>query len=103
MALNQELLLPTFYAPPDDDDEVKPQYWRGLRLIGVDGTDLVLPDAPELLAVFGGRSFKIADRHKPWHPYYGQTRPGALAVVSYDLLNHLAVDARFKPAPVMKP
>lgn len=95
IALNQELLLPIFYAPPDDDDDIKPQYWRGLCLIGIDGTAIVLPDTPELLTIFGGRSFKIADRHKPGQYITGK-RPGALAVVSYDLLNHLAIDARLQ-------
>ena len=95
IALNQELLLPTFYGASEQEGDLRPKYWRGLRLIGIDGTDLVLPDTPELLDLFGGRSFKIANRRKPGEYITGK-RPGALAVISYDLLNHLAVDARLQ-------
>lgn len=93
IALNRDVLLPTFYAPSEEEGDIEAQYWRGFRLVGIDGTDLVLPNTPELLARFGGRSFKIANRHKPGEYIRGK-RPGALAVVSYDLLNHLTIDAR---------
>jgi hypothetical protein len=95
MALNRDVLLPTFYAPSEEEGDIEARYWRGFRLIGIDGSDLVLPNSPELLAIFGGRSFKIANRHKP-SEYITGKRPGALAVVSYDLLNNLAIDARLQ-------
>ena len=60
MGLNQDVLLPVFYALSDDPDDIQPKYWRGFRLLGIDGTDLALPNALDVLAAFGGRSFKIA-------------------------------------------
>jgi hypothetical protein len=95
VALNRDVLLPTFYAPSEEEGDIEAQYWRGFRLVGIDGSDLVLPNTPELLARFGGRSFKIANRHTPGEYITGK-RPGALAVVSYDLLNDLAIDARLQ-------
>jgi hypothetical protein len=95
IALNRDVVLPTFYAPAEEEGDIEAKYWQGFRLVGIDGTDLVLPNTPEFLASFGGRSFKIANRHKPGEYITGK-RPGALAVVSYDLLNHLAIDARLQ-------
>jgi hypothetical protein len=95
VALNRDVLLPTFYAPSEEEGDIEAQYWRGFRLVGIDGSDLVLPNTPELLATFDGRSFKIANRHR-LGKYITGKRVGALAVVSYDLLNNLAIDARLQ-------
>jgi hypothetical protein len=72
-------VLLTFYAPSEEEGEIEAQYWRGFRL----------------LAHFSGRSFKIANRHKPGEYITGK-RPSSLAVVSYDLFNHLSIDAHLQ-------
>lgn len=95
MALNRDVLLPTYYAPPSEEGDITPRYWRGLRLVGIDGTGLALPNDPGLLAAFGGYSYKMPDLRKPGEHITGN-RQGALAVVSYDLLNNLALDARLQ-------
>lgn len=94
-ALNREVFLPIYYAPAESEDDVKPQYWRGFRLVGIDASDIVIPNTPELLKVFGGRSFKIANQQKPGE-YISGKHAAALAVISYDLLNDLALDARLQ-------
>jgi hypothetical protein len=94
--INRDILLPTFYAPCTEAGDIEAQYWRGFRLVGIDGSDMALPTNPDLLATFGGRSFKIANRHIPGEYITGK-HPTALAVVCYDLLNNLALDACLMP------
>ena len=86
--LNQEVLLPCFYAP---DQAAHRRQWRGHRLLGCDGSLLRLPSHPGVVAIFGSQA--VAN-------HLGQTgtcyTPARLSVL-YDLLNHLGLDARLAP------
>lgn len=88
LELNQQVLLPGFYAP---DQSAHRRSWRGHRLLGVDGSLLRLPSHPEVFAVFGTQTVTN---------HLGETgtcyAPGRLSVL-YDLLNHLGLDARLEP------
>src|SRR5580692_387889 len=86
--LNQEVLLPCFYAP---EQAAHRRHWRGHRLLGGDGSLLRLPSHPGVVEIFG--SLAVAN-------HLGQTgtcyTPARLSVL-YDLLNHLGLDARLAP------
>lgn len=86
--LNQEVLLPGFYAR---EQAAHRRTWKGHRLLGGDGSQLRLPAHPEIGAKFG--AIQVAN-------HLGQTGtsyvPARLSVL-YDLLNHVGLDARLEP------
>jgi hypothetical protein len=89
--LNQQVLLPCFYAP---DQAAHRRTWRGHRLLGGDGSLLRLPSHPEVVETFG--ELAVAN-------HFGDTGtryvPARLSVL-YDLLNHIGLDARLSPVAV---
>jgi hypothetical protein len=86
--LNQEVLLPGFYAPEQRAHRLD---WHGHRLLGCDGSLLRLPAQPELVERFG--AVAVANHLGDTGTRY---TPARLSVL-YDLLNQLGVDARLEP------
>jgi hypothetical protein len=86
--LNQEVLLPCFYAP---EQAAHRRHWRGHRLLGGDGSLLRLPSHPEVVETFG--ALAVANH---WGDTGTRYTPARLSVL-YDLLNHLGLDARLAP------
>jgi len=86
--LNQEVLLPCFYAP---DQAEHRRDWRGHRLLGCDGSLLRLPSHPQVVETFG--ALAVANHLGDTGTRY---TPARLSVL-YDLLNHLGLDARLAP------
>ena len=86
--LNQQVLLPCFYAPEPAGHRRR---WRGHRLLGVDGSLLRLPSHPEVFALFG--TVPVANHLGPTGTMYA---PARLSVL-YDLLNRIGLDARLEP------
>ena len=86
--LNQEVLLPCFYAP---DQAQHRRGWRGHRLLGCDGSLLRLPSHPQVVQTFG--ALAVANHLGDTGTRY---TPARLSVL-YDLLNHLGLDARLAP------
>lgn len=86
--LNQEVLLPCFYAPEQAEHR---HAWRGHRLLGCDGSLLRLPSHPEVVETFG--TVAVANHLGDTGTQYS---PARLSVL-YDLLNHLGLDARLAP------
>jgi hypothetical protein len=86
--LNQEVLLPCFYAPEQAEHR---RAWRGHRLLGGDGSLLRLPSHPEVVATFG--TLVVANHLGDTGTRY---TPARLSVL-YDLLNHIGLDARLGP------
>jgi hypothetical protein len=86
--LNQQVLLPGFYAPEQTAHRCN---WRNHRLLGCDGSMLRLPSHPEIFEKFG--KVEVAN-------HLGQTgtcyAPARLSVL-YDLLNQIGLDARVEP------
>jgi Transposase DDE domain len=80
--LNQ-IVVEKFYHLYEADGAVK--RWHGRRLLGADGTRLILPDTPSLRAAF--------TVHRNQHEEYVI----ATAVVIYDLLNDLALQSSLGP------
>ena len=60
------------------------QRWNGLRIHGIDGSKLSLPNDKALKEYFGGSGV-------------GNTSPTAQGSLLYDILNDLVVDARIEP------
>lgn len=86
--LNQQVLLPGFYAPEAAAHRL---HWRGHRLLGVDGSLLRLPSHPEIFEVFGAQT--VTNHLGDTGTRYA---PGRLSVL-YDLLNGIGLDARLEP------
>lgn len=89
--LNQDLLLPCFYAP---EQAAHRRRWRGHRLLGCDGSLLRLPVHPQIIETFG--ALAVANHLGDTGTRY---TPARLSVL-YDLLNHLGLDARLAPVTV---
>ena len=89
--LNQSLVLPSFYAAEAAEHCRR---WRGHRLLGVDGSQLWLPDHPEVAREFG--VVEVANHHGATGTRYV---PGRLSVL-FDLLNDIGLDARVEPVRV---
>jgi hypothetical protein len=86
--LNQQVLLPGFYAPQQAPHR---RTWRGHRLVGCDGSLLRLPSHPQVLEMFG--EVAVANHLGDTGTHYA---PARLSVL-YDLLNHIGLDARLAP------
>ena len=86
--LNQEVLLPCFYAP---DQAGHRRDWRSHRLLGCDGSLLRLPAHRQVVETFG--SLAVANHLGDTGTRYS---PARLSVL-YDLLNHVGLDARLAP------
>lgn len=77
-----EVACNTFY-------ELAPYHvWYDFRVLAVDGTRLVLPNHPSVIAEFGQHSFG---------PKANSPRSLALASMLYDVLNQLTIDAEIAP------
>jgi hypothetical protein len=86
--LNQAVVLPSCYAT---EASAHCRRWRGHRLLGIDGSQLWLPDHPEVIRAFG--SVEVANHRGPTGTRYV---PGRMSVL-YDLLNGLGLDAQLEP------
>ncbi len=86
--LNQEVLLPGFYAPAQAQHR---RTWHGHRLLGCDGSLLRLPSHPGVCEIFG--DVAVANHLGDTGTHYA---PARLSVL-YDLLNRLGLDARLAP------
>jgi hypothetical protein len=89
--LNQQLLIPAFYSP---QAQSAPKQWRGHRLLGVEGSQLSLPNHEKVIERFG--SIAADYKHGDTGSSYVAGRPSVL----YDLLNHVGLDARLEPLSV---
>ena len=61
--------------------------WHGFRLCAIDGSQLRLPDEPEIVKTFGLRNGRLSQRNVPM----------ALASMYYDVLNQVVIDAGIYP------
>lgn len=86
--LNQDVLLPCFYAPAQAHHR---RTWHDHRLLGCDGSQLRLPSHPGVSEIFG--EVAVANHLGPTGTHYA---PARLSVL-YDLLNRLGLDARLAP------
>jgi len=62
--------------------------WRGMRLLAVDGTRLVLPNHPSVVKEYGLYGMG---------PNGGSQKSMALASMLYDVLNQVTIDAQIAP------
>lgn len=76
-----DLIVTEFYRNDPEDPTEEIERWRGRRLVAIDGSILMLPNTPELLAAYDSQQTAAG------------TRVSAQATVVYDLLNHVALSA----------
>lgn len=79
--LNQKAVVDVMYS----DDNIK--LYKGMRVIGIDGSKILLPDSTEITEEFGQISYSND------HPDVKGSHNYALASVMYDVLNRIAVDS----------
>lgn len=84
--LNQKAIVEIMYC---DDDYEK---YKGLRILAVDGSKLVLPNTPDLRKEFGSCAYTIGPDAKKGGKY-----ASALSSVCYDVLNHIVIDSKLAP------
>ena len=77
-----EVAVETFYST------VNYFTWKGMRLLAVDGTRLMLPNHPSVKAEFGECSFG---------PKADSVRSMGLGSMLYDVLNQITIDAQLAP------
>ena len=77
IGLNQQAVDAYYAGHPDI------KTWHGFRLCAIDGSQLRIPDDPDIVEAFGVNSGK--DNQKDC--------PLALASVYYDVLNHISIDS----------
>ncbi len=75
--LNQQAVNAYYATHP----EIKT--WQGYRLCAIDGSQLRMPDAPDIVEAFG---VNLGREHQ-------KDCPLALASVYYDVLNHISIDS----------
>ena len=64
-----------------------PKTWHGFRLCAIDGSQLRVPDEPEIVEAFGVNPGKENQKDCPL----------ALVSVYYDVLNHISIDSSINP------
>lgn len=67
------------------DNNIK--LYKGMRILGVDGSKVLLPDTLDMIKEFGTISYSND------HPDIKGSHAYAMACVMYDVLNHIAVDS----------
>lgn len=87
--LNQIAIVDVMYGDGDY------KTYKGFRLLGIDGSKVLLPNTQDVINEFGTIAYSNGDQHKN-----KQTGEHAYAVapVMYDVLNHIAIDAVFAKA-----
>jgi hypothetical protein len=79
--LNQKAVVDVMYR----DEEFK--RYKGMRVLGIDGSKILLPTTPDIVKEFGQISYSND------HPDVTGKHPYGLASAMYDVLNHVAVDS----------
>ena len=79
--LNQKAVVDVMYR----DDNIK--LYKAMRVIGIDGSKILLPDSAEIKKEFGEISYSND------HPEVKGSHNYGLASVMYDVLNRVAVDS----------
>ena len=79
--LNQKAVVDVMYK----DDNIK--LYKAMRVIGIDGSKILLPDSAEIKKEFGEISYSND------HPEVKGSHNYGLASVMYDILNRVAVDS----------
>ncbi len=79
--LNEKAVVDVMYS----DDNIK--LYKGMRVMGIDGSKILLPDTTDITNEFGQISYSND------HPEVKGSHTYAMASVMYDVLNHIAVDS----------
>jgi len=80
--LNKKAVIDVMY---DKENEIK--LYKGMRVLGIDGSKIRLPDSKSIIEEFGTISYSTKNLEIKGSNTFG------LASVMYDVLNHIAVDS----------
>jgi len=83
--LNQKAVVDVMYG---DEDY---QTYKGMRVLGIDGSKIMLPSTPSVIGEFGEISYSNQAKVEGKHAY-------GMASVMYDVLNRVAVDSHLGKA-----
>lgn len=84
--MNQKCIVDVVYS----DNEYKT--YKGMRVVAVDGSRVMLPEEDDIIAEFGEVSYGSENTTTKGKYCYG------IASVFYDVLNHIAIDSSLKKA-----
>ena len=84
--MNQKCIVDVVYS----DNEYKT--YKGMRVVAVDGSKVMLPEEDDIIAEFGEVSYGSENTITKGKYCYG------MASVLYDVLNHIAIDSSLKKA-----
>lgn len=92
--LNKDVIVDTLYSDnldDSDDSDIKLDFYKGFRVLGIDGSKIYLPNSKEIRSEFG--VIKNKNQNGTYADY-----SAALASVMYDVLNNIAIDSILAPA-----
>jgi len=89
--INQKAIVDAIYSSDSDDSDIQMEYYKNFRVLGIDGSQIYLPDSQDIRSEFGVIENK--NQNGDCGSY-----SGALASVMYDVLNNIAVDSKLMPA-----
>lgn len=85
--LNQKAIVDVAY-----EDESKIKTYKGMRVLGIDGSKIMLPNTQSVIDEFGQISYTSKDSTIAGAHAYG------LASVMYDVLNNIVIDSKLAEA-----
>ena len=85
--LNQKAVVDVAY-----EDMSKIKLYKGMRVLGIDGSKIVLPNTKDVIDEFGQISYSSNNSKVEGKQAYG------LASVMYDVLNNIAIDSKLAKA-----
>jgi len=89
--INKDLIVKEVYSDVTGDSDIQLDFYKGFRILGIDGSWIYLPDSEDIRSEFG----EIINKNQNGK-LSGYS--GALASVLYDVLNNIAIDSKLAPA-----
>ncbi len=92
--INQKAIIDEIYSDDSDDSDdsdIHLDYYQGLKVLAIDGSQIYLPDSDDIRSEFGVIKNKNQNGRLPDYS-------GALVSVMYDVLNNIAIDSKLVPA-----
>lgn len=92
--INKKAIIDEIYSHDSNDSDepdIELDYYQGMRVLGIDGSKIYLPNSDDIRSEFGVIE---TENQIGTHTRYS----GALICVLYDVLNNLSIDSRIAPA-----
>lgn len=89
--LNKDVIVDAIYSEDSEDSDIKLDYYKGFRVLGIDGSKIFLPNSEDIRSEFG--TIKNKNQNGTYADY-----SAGLGSVMYDVLNNIAIDSILAPA-----